>query len=486
MIPPQRKKGESMHPESSSAPRLARGHALLALLLSGLLVAQLALAAGAAGAQRQSPQIEPGAGSWETWVLASGSELRLPPPPGRGTTQAELKQLQELAAQRPAAQSQIARWTSGGPAYRWNELAFQVAIKNGMATPLGTRAFALLNVAIYDATIAAWDSKYAYNRARPSVQFPALRTEAPVPNSPSYPSEHAAVASAAAGVLTYLFPKQADLFASQAAEAGQTVLVAGLNYPSDVAAGSELGAKVAARVIERAMSDGSGAPWTGSPPVGPGYWTGTNPVLPLAGTWKTWVLSSGSELRPGPPPAYNSPEMAADLQEVRAFQRTPASNSSAYFWEYGAGGSRGYWYWNELLQRKVLEYGLADNPPRAARAFVLPNVALYDSFVACWDAKYTYWAARPFQLDPAITTLFPSPNHPSYPSAHSCLSQSASVALAYLFARDTGSFYDMVEEAGKARIWAGIHTPTDVRVGRDLGWAVGQRVIAWAEAATSD
>ena len=28
-------------------------------------------------------QVEPKAGTWKTWVLASGSDLRLPPPPGR-------------------------------------------------------------------------------------------------------------------------------------------------------------------------------------------------------------------------------------------------------------------------------------------------------------------------------------------------------------------------------------------------------------------
>ena len=30
-----------------------------------------------------------------------------------------------------------------------------------------------------------------------------------------------------------------------------------------------------------------------------------------------------------------------------------------------------------------------------------------DGSVACWDAKFTYWAARPNQLDPSIVTLFP-------------------------------------------------------------------------------
>jgi membrane-associated phospholipid phosphatase len=288
--------------------------------------------------------------------------------------------------------------------------------------------------------------------------------------------------AAAAGVLSYLFPNEAAHFEAQAAEAGQAVQIAGLNYPSDVTAGYEIGRAVAARVVERAQNDGSSVQWTGSVPSGPGLWTGTNPVLPLGGTWKTWVLSSGSELRPGPPPAYDSPQMAAEMQELRDVQRTPQTNNAAYFWEYGAGGARLHWYWNEMLQRKVLEYGLADNPPRAARAFLLPNIALYDVFVACWDAKYTYWAMRPFQLDPSFKPLFSAPNHPAYPSAHSCFSQAVSATMAYLFPRDAGEFYALAEQASESRVASGIHVRSDVQVGRDLGWAVGQRVIARAQA----
>jgi membrane-associated phospholipid phosphatase len=468
----------SQSPRASRLP-LSR---LLPLLLVALLAMQLVAAESSRAARPPQGQLEPTAGSWKTWVLSTGSELRLPAPPSRGATQAELRQLQALAAQRAAAADQIALWTSGGPAYRWNEIGMEVALARGITTPPGVRVVALLNVAIYDATIAAWDSKYAHNRARPSVQFPALNTAAPVPNSPSYPSEDAAVAAAAAGVLSYLFPNDTAHFQAKAAEAGQAMLIAGLNYPSDVTAGTELGQAVAARVIEYAKNDGSAVRWSGTVPSGPGLWSGINPVLPLAGSWKTWVLASGSELRPAPPPAHDSAQLAAEMQEVRAFQRTPLSNNSDFFWEYGAGGSRGYWYWNELLARKVLEHGLADNPPRAARALALSNIALYDSFVACWDAKYTYWALRPFQLDPSFKLLFTTPNHPSYPSAHSCLSQSVSATMAYLFPRDGGRFLALAEQASESRITAGIHFRSDVRVGRDLGWAVAQRVIAWAQA----
>jgi hypothetical protein len=62
---------------------------------------------------------------------------------------------------------------------------------------LHSRILALLSVAIYDATIAAWDSKYAYNRLRPTAFDPSLTAALPNPQSPSYPSEHAVIAGAA-------------------------------------------------------------------------------------------------------------------------------------------------------------------------------------------------------------------------------------------------------------------------------------------------
>jgi len=88
---------------------------------------------------------------------------------------------------------------------------------------------------------------------------------------------------------------------------------------------AELGHVVAAKVIAWADQDGSQAVWTGTVPTGPGLWNGTNPVEPLMGTWKTWVLSSASQLRPGPPPAYDSPQRQAELNEVKDFPRGPAA-----------------------------------------------------------------------------------------------------------------------------------------------------------------
>ena len=470
--------------------RLGRRSALLGGAAVGA-AALLSLGASAAGLQATSDDkkdkegkglIEPNAGTWKTWLLSSGSQLRLPPPPGGDVTQAEIKDLKTLAAQRDQATlDKISFWDIGSPAFRWNEIAVNECLKHSLNINRASRILALLNVAIYDATIAAWDTKYAYNRKRPSEANASLETAVPNPASPSYPSEHAVTAGAASAVLAYAFPDIASAILARADEAGQSRVLAGVQYPSDVAAGLELGRKVGALAVERGKADGSDAVWTGTIPVGPGYWTGTNPIEPMAGTWKTWVLDSGSQLRPGPPPAYNSPEKAAELTEIKTFPRTPRSNTVAFFWQYAVGGSNGYQYWYEQTTQKISQYRLDDNPPRAARAYALQNIALYESAIACFDAKYAYWATRPFQLDADVKTLFPTPNHPSYPAAHSSLSGATAAMMGYLFPSDAAHFKAMGEEAGESRIWAGIHYRSDNTVGLTLGRAVTAKVVERAQ-----
>src|SRR5262249_44124728 len=150
---------------------------------------------------------EPLAGRWKTWVLTAGSQLRLSPPPDASATAAELGELRALGARRDAAaRDQIGFWDSGAPGYRWNGILGDELAKHNLTGATTSRHITLMQVAIYDATIAVWDSKYVYRRPRPSVADPALSTVVATPQSPSYPSEHAAVAAAAAGVLAYLFP----------------------------------------------------------------------------------------------------------------------------------------------------------------------------------------------------------------------------------------------------------------------------------------
>jgi membrane-associated phospholipid phosphatase len=418
-------------------------------------------------------------------VLSSGSELRPTAPPDQPATKAELQRLHTLESRRDAASlDQIAYWDTGDPAYRWEQLAVS---KIGQTTPAGAtvsplgrapdgqRAMALFSVAIYDATIAAWDAKYAYNRPHPSDIDATLQPAMANPSSPSYPSEHAVVAGAASSILAYLFPDESGTFSAQADQAEQSRLIAGVAFPSDIQAGHALGQAVAARVIEHAKADGADAVWDGKMPDAPKHWTpdpGTQPVGPLAGTWKPWVLDSGSQFRPGPPPAPDSDQEAAELDQVRNFPRTWGSNFAVYKWSPPS-----FTDWSEQLWQKLFEYRLDGNPPRAARAYALVAVAAYDSMVACWDAKYTYWAPRPYNLDPSLVTVLPHYAHPSYPSAHSCIASSSAEALAALFPRDAHVFRDQAQELADSRWQAGIHFPTDSAVGLSLGRSVGDLVV---------
>ncbi|TMB15540.1 MAG: phosphatase PAP2 family protein [Deltaproteobacteria bacterium] len=342
----------------------------------------------------------------------------------------------------------------------------------------------------------------------PSQLDPRLTTVIPNPRSPSYPSEHAAIAGAASAVLSYLYPTEQAAWEGLADEDGQSRLLAGVEYPSDVAAGLALGQKVgAAMIARRALIDGFDQVWTGSIPTvdptglyGPNepLWNATNPAFPLAGTFMTWVLKSGDQFRPAPYPSFFSPEGQVDRDGVdgvkgvlnwdRTLDQTHGANFShnfeALFAQAPQGGLLG-----EVsdLQRRIQEERLEDNPPRTARAHALTAIAKHDAMVACFNAKYFYWRIRPYQLAKLLSTtgfytLFPTPNHPSYPAAHGAGSGSAYAMAAYLFPRDAAVFTQEANDLAESRLWAGIHYQTDIDAGLAQGRNVAQEVIKVANA----
>jgi hypothetical protein len=281
---------------------LSLSKVLIVLLVMGSLLSTTGLAVG----PDPSRLVEPEAGHWQTWVLKAGNELRPAAPPDEAATQKELAEVQALVAQRDAeALDQITYWDTGSPNYRWQQIALEPYL-NGPPNAMVGRTMALLNVAIYDAIIAAWEAKYTYNRLHPSEVNPELVTVLANPASPSYPSEHAVAAGAASAVLAYLFPDKAQQYNDMAEAAAQSRVMAGVSFPSDVKAGLDLGRAVAAKVIARAKTDGSDTKWTGAIPTGPGQWTGKEPAGATVGAWQPWVLERGDQLRLSPPPAHDS------------------------------------------------------------------------------------------------------------------------------------------------------------------------------------
>ena len=89
-------------------------------------------------------------------MLASGSELRLPPPPDEAATQAELGELQAVASQRDGAMlDRIAFWDTGAAPYRWTHRAIKFTQSKNVVGNRAGRMLALPNVAMYDGIVAA-------------------------------------------------------------------------------------------------------------------------------------------------------------------------------------------------------------------------------------------------------------------------------------------------------------------------------------------
>ena len=193
----------------------------------------------------------------------------------------------------------------------------------------------------------------------------------------------------------------------------------------------------------------------------------------MLGQATPYFLTTGSQYRPGPPPAFMSPEFNAALAEVRAYSdnRTPAQVDDARFWNNPPGTPTPSGYFNELAASYITEQGMDETA--AAEVLALMHAAIFDAMIGCWDAKYHYWVMRPSQVDPAITLPLGLPNHPSYPSGHSCVSAAAGTVLTDFFPGHSGDLVDIVAAAGLSRIVGGIHYGFDITAGAEIGTAVG-------------
>ena len=133
------------------------------------------------------------------------------------------------------------KWADGPstptPPGHWNFIAAPYIRKAEFSEVRAARAFALLNMALHDAAVGCWDTKYFYFNPRPSQMDPELKSMIGLPNFPSYTSGHSTFSGAAAEVLSYLFPSGAADFEAQKDEASISRLYGGIHYRSDLEVG---------------------------------------------------------------------------------------------------------------------------------------------------------------------------------------------------------------------------------------------------------
>ena len=299
-------------------------------------------------------------------------------------------------------------------------------------------------------------------------------------------------------------------------------------------AGIELGVKVADAVLEWRRDDGAKIQVAYASKGSLGAWDRTHPdfLPPLLPQWPLvlpFAMNDGKQFRPPAPPSLNSLQYAVAVDEVmrlgslNSAERTAEQTEIALFWADGGGTFTPPGHWNRIASDASLQQdralGRTTSVAQNSRLFALLNIALADAGISAWDAKYAYDLWRPIDAirkaaddsnpmtsaDLNWTPLLKTPPFPAYTSGHSTFSGAADAVLSNLFGdsfrfatssdahdsfsqrpladsqiihRSYESFSAAADEAGRSRIFGGIHFEFDNQAGLKSGRSIGNLVIS--------
>jgi PAP2 superfamily/Domain of unknown function (DUF4114) len=377
----------------------------------------------------------------------------------------------------------------------WNQAALEAIKTDKTNPPIASRNLAILETAVYDAVngLSTFYSSYKINIGADDGA-----------------SIEAAASEAAYRVLTELYPNQKATFDGILNDflkdlPGGTFVEKGLAY----------GKAVATAALASRANDGSKTvvPYTASTEIGKWQPTGavTSPLLPQWGAVTPFALESGSQFRPGTPPALDSAEYAQDFNQTKdlgsisSTSRTADQTEIAKFWADGGGTYTPPGHWNQIADQLLIQNNAS--LVESARTLGLLNITLADAAIACWDAKYTYDAWRPVTairkadldgneattVDANWQSLIATPPFPEYTSGHSTFSSAAATVLSELMGdnvkfttssiglpgvtRSFDSFQQAAQEAGISRIYGGIHFMFANTNGLECGADIGNYVL---------
>jgi len=186
--------------------------------------------------------VNTGAATWQPFATLSPSQFR---PNGPAPLRSFLYALDvfetqnfggAVSAWRTADQEEIARWHTEMAQFQFNRIARTEVETDGRTVLEHARLFALLNMALADATAAVFDAKYHYTFWRPVTAIrsadgdgnwltwadPGWAPFLPTPPHPEYPAAHGAVQAAGGRVMTAYFGKHHAFFATAPAVPGTT------------------------------------------------------------------------------------------------------------------------------------------------------------------------------------------------------------------------------------------------------------------------
>ena len=399
------------------------------------------------------------------------------------------------AAQSPDSSAVATRAAEVRAMATWNIIALKTTAAGPFSPPREARAVAMVSAAVFDAVNSITRQYEPY-----AVAVVADRGA----------SREAAVSAAAHGILISLYPGAvASLDAAR--DSALAPIAAGRAKDDGVAVGQTVAAAVLAiRAADRSAEQASYTPGTGL-----GVWVPTPPAFAAAleagwGKVTPFLLDSGSQFRPGPPPRPGSDAYIRDYMEIvtvgamSSVTRSPSQTEAARFWISTAAQM-----WNQVVRQLTMARDL--DAATAARAYLVLNLAGADAVVAAWEAKFAYNQWRPVTAirdlgdDGSLTTisdtgwtpLITTPPFPDYPAGHTSYAGAAEQVLTAVFGERPGevsissataggathryqSFHEIADEVVTARVWGGVHWRTSSTAGRELGRRVGELVLARA------
>ena len=268
-------------------------------------------------------------------------------------------------------------------------------------------------------------------------------------------------------------------------------------FTLSAAHGKAVGQAIIAWKAGDGFAAASTCPFT--PPVGDGLWVPTPPAFkpalhPCWGDLRTFVLTSGSECAPPPPPAYSIDPASAFYQEGRevydtGVNLTDEQRDIALFWSDDpalTGTPPGHWV-SIVSQLATRDAWSLD---RAAEAYARVGLGVADAFIACWDAKFQHNLLRPVtyiqsEIDPNWLPLLGTPPFAEYTSGHSTQSGAVAALLTAqlgvvaftdhthdargLQSRSFHSFSEAADEAAISRMYGGIHYRAAIEQGLEQG-----------------
>jgi hypothetical protein len=381
----------------------------------------------------------------------------------------------------------------------------------GFSPPVASRVFGYAGVTLYEAVVPGMAGHQSL-----AGQLNAL-TPLPQPETGADYHWPTVANSALATITRRLFANAtADRQAAiDALEQKHAAEFGALIEPAIAERSIAYGRTVAEAVYAWSMTDGGHEgymttyPADYTPPGDSGQWQPTPPrfqpaLQPYWGTHRPFVLASGSECAPPPPPEYSERQGSAFYREALEVydtvdNLTPEQKTIALFWADDPGRTPTPPGHSIAIVSQVLKQQNASLAV-AAEAYAKAGIAVADSFIACWNTKYEYNLLRPITyirklIDAEWTSPIGTPPFPEYTSGHSVQSNAVAFVLTGLFGdqvgvvdpthvergfapREFNSFFAAAQEAAISRLYGGIHYRSAIERGLEQGKCIGEKINA--------